>query len=101
MPNRYLSYIFKWISTPFMPSKEETLKIFCGNLPLGLCIVGSSLRDESKVEWEHQLHSLETSLDRKIEDRLRMGYDRLLKKHEAIFLHIACFSNNENVDYVT
>ncbi|KAG7548833.1 P-loop containing nucleoside triphosphate hydrolase [Arabidopsis suecica] len=73
----------------------------CGNHPSGLCVVGSSLRGETKDEWELQLYSLETSLDRKIEDGLRVGYEKLLKKHQAIFLHIACFFNNEDVDHVT
>ncbi|KAL1225611.1 Disease resistance protein RML1B [Cardamine amara subsp. amara] len=75
---------------------------FCGNLPLGLCVVGSSLRGESKDEWEHQLSGIETSsLDREIEDVLRVGYDRLLKEDKSLFLHIACFFNNDNVDHVS
>nr|VDD12770.1 unnamed protein product [Brassica rapa] len=73
----------------------------CGNLPLGLCVVGSSLRCATKSEWELQLSGIENSLDKKIEDALKVGYDRLSKKHQAIFLHIACFFNNENVDHVT
>ncbi|KFK32996.1 hypothetical protein AALP_AA6G316100 [Arabis alpina] len=73
----------------------------CGNLPLGLRLVGSSLRGQTKIEWELQLYTLETCLDIKIEDVLRVGYDKLLKKHQALFLHIACFFNNEDVDHVT
>ncbi|KAF3579304.1 hypothetical protein DY000_02030355 [Brassica cretica] len=77
----------------------------CGNLPLGLCVVGSSLRGESKEEWELHLSRIENNLDRKIEDVLRVGYDRLSRKDQYLFLHIACFFNNnfhhDNVDYVT
>ncbi|KAF8092526.1 hypothetical protein N665_0412s0020 [Sinapis alba] len=73
----------------------------CGYLPLGLCVVGSSLCCVTKSEWELQLSGIENSLDKKIEDVLKEGYDRLLKKHQAIFLHIACFFNNEDVDHVT
>ncbi|ESQ46766.1 hypothetical protein EUTSA_v10028092mg, partial [Eutrema salsugineum] len=108
------------------PSKKEALEIFCqsafkksspsdgfeelakkvaklcGNLPLGLRVVGSSLRGEAKAEWELQLSGLETCLDREIENVLRVGYDKLLTKHQSIFLHIACFFfNNEDVDHVT
>ncbi|CAH8382617.1 unnamed protein product [Eruca vesicaria subsp. sativa] len=75
---------------------------FCSNLPLGLAVVGSSLRGESKTEWELQLSKIETDLDRKIEDVLRVGYDRLSKKDQALFLHIACFFFfHEDVDRLT
>ncbi|CAL9223908.1 unnamed protein product [Arabidopsis halleri] len=106
------------------PSKEEALEILClsafkqssvpdgfeevankvaklcGSLPLGLCVVGASLRGESKHEWELQLSRIESSLDRKIEDILRIGYDRLLKNDQSLFLHISCFFNDEVVDNV-
>lgn len=108
-----------------LPSKEEALEIlclsafkqrspregfkelshriaeFCGYLPLGLCVVGSSLRGASKNEWGHQLYRLETSLDRKIGNVLRVGYETLLQKEQELFLHIACFFYNENVDHMT
>ncbi|KFK33053.1 hypothetical protein AALP_AA6G324000 [Arabis alpina] len=107
------------------PSKEEALEIlclsafkqssprdcfgelakevvnFCSNLPLGLRVLGSSLRGESEDEWRLQLHGLETNLDRNIEDVLRVGYDKLLAKDQSLFLHIACFFNNSYVDHVT
>ncbi|CAL9223909.1 unnamed protein product, partial [Arabidopsis halleri] len=73
----------------------------CGNLPLGLCVVGSSLRGESKDEWEIQLSRIDGSLDGKVEDILKVGYDRLTKKNQSLFLHIACFFNYKKVDYVT
>ncbi|CAN6839473.1 unnamed protein product [Brassica oleracea] len=75
---------------------------FCSNLPLGLAVVGSSLRGGSKTDWERQLSKIETGLDRKIEDVLRVGYDRLSKKDQALFLHIACFFFfHEDVDRLT
>ncbi|CAN6831527.1 unnamed protein product [Brassica oleracea] len=73
----------------------------CGYLPLGLCVVGSSLRGESQEEWELQLSRIENNLDRKIEDVLRVGYDRLSKKDKALFLHIACIFNFGSVDHMT
>uniref|UniRef100_A0A0D3CTA3 ADP-ribosyl cyclase/cyclic ADP-ribose hydrolase n=1 Tax=Brassica oleracea var. oleracea TaxID=109376 RepID=A0A0D3CTA3_BRAOL len=108
-----------------LPSEEEALEILClsafkqrspregfkelshriaelcGYLPLGLCVVGSSLRGASKNEWGHQLYRLETSLDRKIGNVLRVGYETLLQKDQVLFLHIACFFYNENVDHMT
>ncbi|KAL0842927.1 hypothetical protein Bca101_016172 [Brassica carinata] len=71
----------------------------CGYLPLGLCVVGSSLRGESKEEWELQLSRIENSLDRKIEDVLRVGYDRLSKKNQSLFLHISCMFNPSFQEY--
>ncbi|KAG7548806.1 Toll/interleukin-1 receptor homology (TIR) domain [Arabidopsis suecica] len=117
-----------WVDTFYLvdfPSEEEALEIlclsafkqstvrdgfmelankiveFCGYLPLGLSVVGSSLRGESKHEWELQLSRIGTSLDRKIEDVLRVGYDKLSKKDQSLFLHIACFFNSKKFDHVT
>jgi len=73
----------------------------CGNLPLGLSVVGASLRRKSKNEWERLLSRIESSLDKNIDNILRIGYDRLSTEDQSLFLHIACFFNNEKVDYVT
>ncbi|KAL9812804.1 putative TIR domain, AAA+ ATPase domain, P-loop containing nucleoside triphosphate hydrolase [Arabidopsis thaliana] len=73
----------------------------CGNLPLGLCVVGASLRRKSKNEWERLLSRIESSLDKNIDNILRIGYDRLSTEDQSLFLHIACFFNNQEVDYVT
>ncbi|CAL9223907.1 unnamed protein product, partial [Arabidopsis halleri] len=106
------------------PSKEEALEILClsafkqssvpdgfeevankvanlcGKLPLGLCVVGSSLRGQSKDEWELQLSRIDGSLDGKVEDILKVGFDRLSKTNQSLFLHIACVFNHEVVDNV-
>ncbi|CAL9223903.1 unnamed protein product, partial [Arabidopsis halleri] len=55
----------------------------------------------SKQEWELQLSSIEASLDGGIEAILKVGYERLSKKNQSLFLHIACFFNYKEVDYVT
>ncbi|CAA0406631.1 unnamed protein product [Arabidopsis thaliana] len=73
----------------------------CSNLPLGLCVVGASLRGEGKQEWERLLSRIKSSLDRDIDDILRIGYDRLLTNDKSLFLHIACFFNYAKVDNVT
>ncbi|KAL9281980.1 putative TIR domain, AAA+ ATPase domain, P-loop containing nucleoside triphosphate hydrolase [Arabidopsis thaliana] len=92
---------FKQSSVPdgFEELAKEVAEL-CGNLPLGLCVVGASLRGESKHEWELQLSRIEGSLDGKIEDILKVVYARLSKKNQSLFLHIACVFNNEVVDDV-
>lgn len=95
-------YAFKQ-SSPWDGFEELAKKItnLCGNLPLGLRVVGSSLRGESMDEWECQLSKLETSLDRKLENVLRVEYDKPLKKDQSLFLHIAFFFNNEAIVHLT
>ncbi|XP_019087525.1 PREDICTED: disease resistance protein RML1B-like [Camelina sativa] len=74
----------------------------CGNLPLALRVVGSSFYGESGDEWRSRLYGIETNFDRKIENVLRVGYDKLPERHQSLFLHIACFFNHKShVDYVT
>ncbi|CAH8277824.1 unnamed protein product [Arabidopsis lyrata] len=92
---------FKQSSVPdgFEELANKVAKL-CGKLPLGLCVVGSSLRGQSKHVWELQLSRIDGSLDGKVEDILKVGYDRLSKKNQSLFLHIACVFNNEVVDNV-
>ncbi|XP_018482158.2 disease resistance protein RML1A-like [Raphanus sativus] len=89
-----------YVQVGFEKVAKKVAKL-CGYLPLGLCVVGSSLRGESKQEWECQLSRIESSLDRKLEDVLKVGYDKLSYKHRSLFLHIAFFFNDRAVDHVT
>ncbi|KFK40626.1 hypothetical protein AALP_AA2G020600 [Arabis alpina] len=72
----------------------------CGNLPLGLRVVGSSLRGKEEDEWEDVVNRLETILDRDIEDVLRVGYDTLDENDQTLFLHIAVFFDCKYSDLV-
>ncbi|KAG2262684.1 hypothetical protein Bca52824_069763 [Brassica carinata] len=104
------------------PSEDQALEMFCraafkrnspadgftdlavevsklaGNLPLGLNLLGSSLRGRSKEDWIDMLPELRTCLNGDIEKTLRFGYDRLKETHKRLFLHIACLFNSEKVD---
>ncbi|CAG7861166.1 unnamed protein product [Brassica rapa] len=115
-----------------LPSDEQALKILCryafGNnshnqgfeklvprvtklcdkLPLGLSVVGSSLRGKEADEWEEVLSRLETNLDRDsgtildrdIDDVLRVGYESLDENEQTLFLHIAVFFNYKSWNLV-
>ncbi|CAF2188948.1 unnamed protein product [Brassica napus] len=104
-----------------LPSDEQALEMFCrsafrqdsppdglmefasevveraGSLPLGLDVLGSSLRGLNKEDCLNMLPRLRRSLDGKIEETLRVGYDGLLGEDKAIFRHIACLFNHVDV----
>ncbi|CAH8255922.1 unnamed protein product [Arabidopsis lyrata] len=106
------------------PTKEEACKIFCryafrrslapcgfvqlaervtelcSNLPLGLRVMGSTLRGKKEGDWEGILHRLENSLDQQINGVLRVGYDTLHKDDQYLFLLIAFFFNYQDGDHV-
>jgi len=73
----------------------------CGNLPLGLRVLGSSLRGKNEEEWEEVIRRLETILDHQdIEEVLRVGYGSLHENEQSLFLHIAVFFNYTDGDLV-
>ncbi|XP_018449076.1 protein SUPPRESSOR OF npr1-1, CONSTITUTIVE 1 isoform X1 [Raphanus sativus] len=106
------------------PSEEVALEMFCrsafgqnsppdgfmelafqvaklaGSLPLGLSILGSSLRGRHEKEWNEMLPRLQNGLDGKIEKILRVGYDRLDGKDKELFLYIACLFNGVEVSSI-
>ncbi|KAL9817809.1 Disease resistance protein RPP5 [Arabidopsis thaliana] len=51
-----------------------------GSLPLGLSVLGSSLKGRDKDEWVKMMPRLRNDSDDKIEETLRVCYDRLNKK---------------------
>ncbi|KAL9310560.1 putative TIR domain, P-loop containing nucleoside triphosphate hydrolase [Arabidopsis thaliana] len=73
----------------------------CSNLPLGLRVLGSSLRGKNEEEWEEVIRRLETILDHQdIEEVLRVGYGSLHENEQSLFLHIAVFFNYTDGDLV-
>ncbi|WZY84994.1 disease resistance protein RPP4 isoform X1 [Brassica rapa] len=83
----------------FMKLAVEVANL-AGNLPLGLNVLGSSLRGKDKEEWMELLPRLRDGLDGKIEKTLRVSYDELECKDQEVFLYIACLLNGEKVDYI-
>ncbi|EOA16101.1 hypothetical protein CARUB_v10004233mg [Capsella rubella] len=70
------------------------------NLPLGLSILGSSLRKRGEKEWMKIMPQLQNDLDEKIEKPLRIRFDRLSEKDRELFLYVACFFNGCRVRYI-
>ncbi|KFK37808.1 hypothetical protein AALP_AA3G031900 [Arabis alpina] len=72
-------------------------------LPLGLSVLGSSLRGKSKCKWIRALPRLKATLHEDIERILRVGYDSLGDNDnlKTIFLYIACLFNGERKDRLT
>ncbi|KAL1225326.1 Disease resistance protein RML1B [Cardamine amara subsp. amara] len=97
----FCRYAFRQSSAPsgFENFLERVPKL-CSNLPLGLRVMGSSLRGKKENEWEVILHRLENSLNRDIEGVLRVGFDNLHENDQSLFLHIAFFFNYADNDHV-
>ncbi|XP_023643319.1 disease resistance protein ADR2-like [Capsella rubella] len=93
---------FKRTSPPdgFMDLASEVVEI-CDNLPLALCVLGSSLRGSSHGEWNDELRRFKTFLDGRIESALKVGYESLHEEDRLLFRFIAVFFNYKRVDDVT
>ncbi|WZY78294.1 hypothetical protein YC2023_024678 [Brassica napus] len=68
-----------------------------GSLPLGLTVLGSSLRGRDMEYWIDLLPRLQNGIDGKIEKTLRISYDGLSSEDKAIFRHVACLFNGAKV----
>nr|AXU93570.1 RPP4/RPP5-like protein [Arabidopsis thaliana] len=71
-----------------------------GNLPLGLSVLGSSLKGRDKDEWVKMMPRLRNGLNGDIMKTLRVSYDRLDRKNQYMFLCIAWLFNGFEVSYV-
>ncbi|KAH0939949.1 hypothetical protein HID58_007410 [Brassica napus] len=78
----------------------EEVVLHSSNLPLGLSVLGSSLKGMNKEEWVEKLPRLLNSLDGKIKNTLKVCYDRLDGKEQELFLWIACLSDCRNVNFL-
>ncbi|KAJ9676002.1 hypothetical protein PVL29_024806 [Vitis rotundifolia] len=73
---------------------------YAQGLPLALKVLRPILFSMSKKESGNQLDKLKSTLNKKIEEVLRISYDGLDDKEKNIFLDIACFFKGEDKDYV-
>ncbi|XP_023642837.1 disease resistance protein TAO1 [Capsella rubella] len=117
------AFKIKHIYNVDFPLDDEALQIFCmhafgqdspddgfeklarkvttiaGNLPLGLRVMGSYFRGMAKEEWKGELPRLRVRLDGEIGSTLKFSYDALNEEDKDLFLHIACFFNDDYIDH--
>ncbi|XP_059455252.1 disease resistance protein RPV1-like [Corylus avellana] len=84
----------------FVEVTEDVVR-YCGGLPLALTVLGTVLHGKDILDWKSQLDNYKRIPNVDIQHKLRISYDGLDENAKKIFLHIACFFNGENVEYVT
>ncbi|XP_030970817.1 TMV resistance protein N-like [Quercus lobata] len=76
------------------------LNWFGPGLPLAIEVLGSFLIGRGKEEWKGELERLIEFPDREIMNIFQRSFDGLRETDKEIFLHIACFFNMKEKDYV-
>ncbi|KAK3416262.1 hypothetical protein EUGRSUZ_H01707 [Eucalyptus grandis] len=92
----------------FLRSKEIVIRKdlvdsalhYANGLPLALVVLGSYLCDRREQEWESALNKLAESLNKTINDVLKLSYDGLEDCEKEIFLDIACFFKGRSIEYI-
>ncbi|ESR63259.1 hypothetical protein CICLE_v10013961mg [Citrus x clementina] len=68
--------------------------------PLAVRVLGSFLRQKSKLDWENALDNLKRISDPDIYDVLKISYNEIKAEEKSLFLDIACFFNGKDKDSV-
>ncbi|CAK8566895.1 unnamed protein product [Lathyrus sativus] len=72
---------------------SERAILFCRGNPLALKVLGANFRTKkSKEAWESELEKLKKIPNKRIHDVLKLSFDDLDSTQQAIFLDIACIS---------
>ncbi|XP_035546594.1 disease resistance protein RUN1-like [Juglans regia] len=73
----------------------EKVMQYAQGLPLALTVLGSSLKDQTVLQWEGALDQYKQIPDEKIQSVLQVSYDGLTVNEKNMFLDIACFFKGE------
>ena len=87
------------LENDFIELSKEVIQ-YAQGLPLALKVLASFLFSMSKDEWRDYLVKLKSTPNMKIQEVLKISYDRLDGNEKNIFLDIACFFKGEDKDYV-
>ena len=85
---------------------EDYLKLstyfvnYAKGLPLAIDVLGSFLHGRSKEEWESASYKLKEYPEKEINETLEISFNGLQDIEKEIFLHIACFFNMKDKDYI-
>jgi hypothetical protein len=74
---------------------------YSGGLPLALTVLGSALKGRDILYWKNKLDEYKRIPHGDIQKKLRISFDGLDENAKNIFLDIACFFKEENVEDVT
>ena len=69
-------------------------------LPLAIDVLGCFLYNKSNEEWEDALDMMKEHPKKEIIEILEIGFGGLKYTEQEIFLHIACFFNMKQKDYI-
>ncbi|AES76839.1 putative winged helix-turn-helix DNA-binding domain, toll-like receptor [Medicago truncatula] len=73
---------------------------YAKGLPLAIKVLGSFLFGRNVTEWKSALTRLRQSPVKDVMDVLQLSFDGLNETEKDIFLHIACFFNNDSEEDV-
>ena len=73
---------------------------YAQSLPLAIEVLGCFLFNRSKEEWQSVLDRLKDFPVEEIKKILKISFDGLPRVEKEIFLHIACFFNMKDTNYV-
>ncbi|CAL9022932.1 unnamed protein product [Prunus brigantina] len=96
-------HAFKNIESPTTDYTELSREVveYVKGIPLVLKVSGSSfLRCKSKQQWKDEMNRLKQFPSEKIQGFFRVSYDGLEENEKEIFLDIACFHKDRNMDDV-